>query len=60
VRTSRARAIADVVLGPFRVQRILPRIEAVMTDLPLFHGLDAEPHHHAPTPAPSAAHAHLR
>jgi len=38
----RAAAIADVVLKPFLSQRIQPQIEAVMGDLRILHGMDAD------------------
>jgi len=40
--TARAQAIADVVLRPFVSQRILPEVERVVRELPLFHGLELE------------------
>jgi GNAT superfamily N-acetyltransferase len=40
--TSRAKAVADTVLRPFVSQRILPEIERVVADLPLFRGLESE------------------
>jgi hypothetical protein len=40
--TPRAKAVADAVLRPFVSQRVLPEIERVVSDLPLFRGLEPE------------------
>jgi GNAT superfamily N-acetyltransferase len=38
----RAQAIADAALKPFVSQRVLPEIERVVSELPLFRGLEPE------------------
>jgi GNAT superfamily N-acetyltransferase len=40
--TPRARAVAEVVLRPFKSQSVLPRIAHAVEELPLFGGLNAE------------------
>lgn len=40
--TPRAKAVADVVLRPFVSQCVLPEIERVVSELPLFRGLEPE------------------
>jgi GNAT superfamily N-acetyltransferase len=40
--TPQARALADVVLRPFRSRDVLPRITAAVAELPLFAGLEPE------------------
>jgi hypothetical protein len=40
--STRVQSMADVVLKPFISQRVLPEIERVVSELPLFRGLEPE------------------
>ncbi len=40
--SKRAQALADVVLPPFFSSHVLPAIERIVTELPLFRGLDRD------------------